>query len=225
MAQREQREQYGYEGPGRDRPYGRNRDYNQDFERDRDEDRESDYDDGRRRYESYGGRDRQTEYMRGYGGDHARGSDWGGDDYGRERGEDSSYGFEGRDQQRRSRGMGGMMGQQQGGTGTEGRYRGMGPKGYARGDDRIREDVCNRLTDDAHLDASEIEVELKDGEVTLTGTVRERQDKRHAEDIVDAASGVKHVQNNLRVKPAAAGSEEDGGDKQTPAMQGRGARK
>ena len=221
-----QREQYGYEG-GRDRPYGRNRDYDQDMDRDRDEDRESDYDDRRRdvgrRYESYGGRDRQTEYMRGYGSDQSRGGEWGGEDYGRERSEDSSYGFpfEGRDQQRRSRGG---MGQQQGGTGMEGPHRGKGPKGYARGDDRIREDVCNRLTDDAHLDASEIEVEVKDGEVTLTGTVRERQDKRRAEDIVEAASGVKHVQNNLRVKPAAAG-EENGGDKQSAAMQARGARK
>lgn len=116
-----------------------------------------------------------------------------------------------------------MMGQQQG-TGMDGPHRGKGPKGYARGDDRIREDVCNRLTDDAHLDASEIEVEVKGGEVTLTGTVRERQDKRHAEDIVDAASGVKHVQNNLRIKPGMAGNEEEG-DKQTPAMQARSARR
>jgi hypothetical protein len=30
----------------------------------------------------------------------------------------------------------------------QGRHRGRGPKGYTRSDDRIREEVCDRLTDD-----------------------------------------------------------------------------
>jgi len=37
------------------------------------------------------------------------------------------------------------------------------------------------------------------GEVTLTGTVTRRQDKRAAEDIVERVSGVKNVENRLRV--------------------------
>src|SRR4029077_3266456 len=36
-----------------------------------------------------------------------------------------------------------------------GRYYGKGPKGYVRSDDRIRDDVCDRLSDDDDVDASE----------------------------------------------------------------------
>lgn len=86
----------------------------------------------------------------------------------------------------------------------QGRHRGVGPKGYSRRDDRVHDDVCDALTEDEHLDASGIEVSVKDGEVTLTGTVGNRQDKRHAEDLADRAAGVKHVQNNLRVRDAAS---------------------
>lgn len=86
--------------------------------------------------------------------------------------------------------------------GYEGQHRGRGPKNYTRSDDRIREDVNDRLSDDSWLDASQIEVQVKDGEVTLSGTVEGRQDKRRAEDVADRVSGVKHVQNNLRVQPS-----------------------
>lgn len=79
------------------------------------------------------------------------------------------------------------------------RHRGRGPKNYTRSDERIAEDVNDRLADDAHIDASDIEVSVSSGEVTLNGTVTERFAKRHAEDIVERVSGVKHVQNNLRV--------------------------
>jgi osmotically-inducible protein OsmY len=82
-------------------------------------------------------------------------------------------------------------------------HSGRGPKGYTRSDDRIREDVNDRLTDDHHLDASDIDVKVSNGEVTLTGNVSARNDKRRAEDIVDHIAGVKHVQNNLRVKDTA----------------------
>jgi len=78
-------------------------------------------------------------------------------------------------------------------------FRGHGPKGYHRSDDRIREDVNDYLTDHPHLDASEIEVKVKDGEVTLSGTVNDRADKRIAEAITESVSGVKNVDNNLRV--------------------------
>jgi len=78
-------------------------------------------------------------------------------------------------------------------------HRGRGPKGYTRSDDRIREDVSDRLSQDPHIDASDIEVSVSGGEVTLSGTVQRRFDKRHAEDLAERVSGVKHVQNNLRV--------------------------
>ena len=77
---------------------------------------------------------------------------------------------------------------------------GKGPKGYQRSDERIREDVCDCLTDDPELDASEIEVKVKAGEVTLSGSVDSRQAKRHAEHLVDCVSGVKDVHNGLSVQ-------------------------
>lgn len=83
--------------------------------------------------------------------------------------------------------------------GRDGTYRGRGPKGYARSDGRIREDVCDLLTDDPHVDASSVEVLVRDGEVTLTGTVDSRDARRHAEDLADRIRGVKHVGNDLRV--------------------------
>ena len=82
-------------------------------------------------------------------------------------------------------------------------YRGLGPKGYTRSDPRISEDVHDQLTEDDHIDASGISVAVQDGEVTLSGMVRDRRAKHHAEVIVEHISGVKHVQNNLRLDPAA----------------------
>lgn len=78
-------------------------------------------------------------------------------------------------------------------------HRGRGPRNYQRSDDRIREDVSERLSDNVRVDASEIEVTVQNREVTLTGTVRDRNEKRWAEDIAEAVSGVTHVQNNLRI--------------------------
>jgi hypothetical protein len=79
-----------------------------------------------------------------------------------------------------------------------GSHRGRGPKGYRRSDERILEDVCDRLADDRHIDASEIEVAVAGGEVTLSGMVDDRGTRRRAEDLVEQVSGVTHVQNNLR---------------------------
>lgn len=78
-------------------------------------------------------------------------------------------------------------------------HRGRGPSGYTRSDERIRDDVNDRLTEDWRVDASHVSVTVDKGEVTLDGTVTSRQAKRRAEDVVDSVSGVKHVQNNLRV--------------------------
>ncbi|MFC0686360.1 BON domain-containing protein [Novosphingobium clariflavum] len=78
-------------------------------------------------------------------------------------------------------------------------HRGRGPSDYTRSDERIREDVNDRLTQDWRVDATSIRVVAKDGEVTLDGTVTTRLDKRRAEDLAEDVSGVKHVQNNLRL--------------------------
>lgn len=91
---------------------------------------------------------------------------------------------------------GGSMGAQ---YQQRGLHRGKGPQGYMRSDDRIKECVCEALTDDEHLDATHIEVVVKNGEVILTGTVEDRYAKRCAEDIAERQSGVRDVQNNLRI--------------------------
>jgi len=86
------------------------------------------------------------------------------------------------------------------GADDTGSHRGRGPKGYRRSDDRIRDDINDRLTDDAWLDASNIDVQVRETEVTLSGTVNSREDKRRAEDIAEGISGVRNVLNNLRVE-------------------------
>jgi osmotically-inducible protein OsmY len=89
-------------------------------------------------------------------------------------------------------------------------HRGRGPKGYRRSDERIRDDVNDRLTDDAWLDASHVEVAVENGDVTLSGTVADRPAKRRAELLAEAVSGVGNVQNNLRVDVARDASREAG---------------
>jgi hypothetical protein len=85
---------------------------------------------------------------------------------------------------------------------SPGGFRGRGPKGYVRPDERIREEVCELLSD-ADVDASEITVKVEDGEVTLEGTVDSRRAKHEAEDVAHRARGVKDCHNRLRVRPAA----------------------
>lgn len=82
----------------------------------------------------------------------------------------------------------------------EGSYRGKGPRNYKRSDERIREDVVDRLTDDAYVDASDIEVTVQGCDVILEGTVINRSEKRRAEDVVESISGVVNVENRLKVR-------------------------
>jgi len=84
-------------------------------------------------------------------------------------------------------------------TGSANDRRGMGPRGYVRSEARIREDVCDFLSDDPLVDATDIEVGVAGTEVTLAGTVETRRERRRAEDCAERVSGVSHVQNNLRV--------------------------
>ncbi|PVE21653.1 hypothetical protein DC522_25455 [Microvirga sp. KLBC 81] len=171
--------------------------------------RSSDWDYGRGSGRDYGGGGSQrqfggNDYSRGfYGADQGYGGrqerDYG--QRGGERGfweragDEVSSWFGDEDAERRRR-----MDEQRGGQ-----HRGRGPKGYTRSDDRIREDVNDRLSDDPFVDASEIEVAVSSCEVTLSGTVDSREAKRRAEDIAEQVSGVRHVQNNLRVQQQTAG--------------------
>ncbi len=76
---------------------------------------------------------------------------------------------------------------------------GKGPKGYKRSDERIKEEISDALYRHPRIDASEIEIDVKDGMVTLRGTVEDRQTKRMAEDLAEDCSGVSNVSNQLMV--------------------------
>jgi hypothetical protein len=78
-------------------------------------------------------------------------------------------------------------------------HRGRGPSNYQRSDERIRELVCEALTEDDRIDPSNVEVSVTSGEVTLSGTVDDRQMKRFAEDVVENVWGVRELQNLIRV--------------------------
>ncbi|HXG39880.1 MAG TPA: BON domain-containing protein [Candidatus Limnocylindrales bacterium] len=81
-----------------------------------------------------------------------------------------------------------------------GRFAGVGPRNWQRSDERIRDDIAERLTDHPDIDASDIEVQVANGVVTLTGTVDDRRMKRLAEDVAESVSGVRDVRNELQVK-------------------------
>jgi hypothetical protein len=81
-----------------------------------------------------------------------------------------------------------------------GRHHGSGPKGWRRSDDSVREDVCEALAYHPSLDASDIEVTVKEGEVTLEGTGRDRPSKRLAETICERCRGVSDVHNRLTIR-------------------------
>lgn len=205
---------------GRREEFGRGREYGRGYDRDQDHERNKRH--GRdygRQYEDQGypdyGRRSGGQYGQPESGERLSRS------YGRQY-EDQGYPEDGR----KSRGM---HGQPEGGRGFEqtyeqgreqsrnwtdegrlqglgfgqGVYSGKGPKGYARSDDRIREDVCDRLTDDPQIDASEIDVKVSHCEVTLAGSVDSREAKRRAEDCAESVSGVRNVQNNIRVQQGA----------------------
>jgi hypothetical protein len=89
-----------------------------------------------------------------------------------------------------------------------GPYAGIGPRNYNRSDETILEEVCERLSQHGQVDASEIEVEIQDGDVILKGSVNDRREKRLAEDIAESVFGIVDVQNHLRTQDRQLGGVE-----------------
>lgn len=141
--------------------------------------------------EDYGGGFSGGDYDRSFGG---RGGGFGGS-----RGAEDVYGasYGGGPAQ-----GGGSFAAHLGGPGLgiperSGPHRGRGPAGWSRSDERVREDVCERLADDRFLDASDLEVEVTDGEVVLKGRARGRRDLQHAAAIAAQTPGVRQVRNEI----------------------------
>ncbi|RIH85529.1 BON domain protein [Calidithermus terrae] len=143
-------------------------------------------------YGGYGNQGGTGGYSGRFGGSHY-GQDWQGGQ--QTWGGQGQGGFSGQ----------GWQGSQGMGQGARGQHYGKGPKGYQRSDERIREEVSDRLMEAWDVDASDIEVQVSGGEVTLTGTVTDRQQKRRAEEIAEMCTGVRDVQNNIRVKQQGQG--------------------
>ncbi len=222
----------------------RSREYQEDYRRDenrRDENRRDDF--NRERGEGYGGSRRADFSQRG---DWGRQGSWGAygnrpgyDDRGRSFFRHDDEGLQhnqlGGMSAGHSSGMwtsgagggygssySGGMGSYSGGfSGEQGRsagsFAGKGPKNWQRSDDRIKEDVNERLTEHEHIDASDIDVQVRSGEVTLTGSVSDRRVKRLVEDLVEGVSGVKEVHNQLRT------SQQQGGEREKEKAQTSGA--
>lgn len=78
------------------------------------------------------------------------------------------------------------------------RVAGRGPKGYRRSDERILDEIVERLMRTG-VDAADVEIKVEHGEVTLTGFVAERREKRNIEEACEDVMGVEEVHNRIRV--------------------------
>lgn len=83
---------------------------------------------------------------------------------------------------------------------SETKHYGKGPKGWSMSDEDLKDYVCEALYRSYDVDASDIEVDVADGVVTLKGEVDNREIKKLAEDVVDSVDGVKDVENRLSFK-------------------------
>jgi osmotically-inducible protein OsmY len=98
----------------------------------------------------------------------------------------------------------GSYGSGSAGSAGFGMHSGKGPKGYTRSDERLKEVICEKLTDDPDIDASEISVDVTGQIVKLTGTVDDRATKYEVEELIERCGGVKDIDNQLRVRSGAS---------------------
>ena len=66
-------------------------------------------------------------------------------------------------------------------------------------DDRIYDAVRQRLANDPDVKGADLDVAVKDGVVTIKGTVNDQRAKDKAEKIVKKVKGVTRVENQLKV--------------------------
>jgi len=105
-----------------------------------------------------------------------------------------------------------------------GSHSGKGPKGYTRSDERLKEIICEKLTDDPEIDASEISIDVTSQVVKLTGTVDDRSVKYEVEELIERCGGVKDIDNQLRVRSGSSQSSQlrSGGSTEAAGTYGSG---
>lgn len=147
----------------------------------------------------------QDPYGREFGnqGRHPGGAGYPSQSYGGQDHQGQSYHSQG------GYGQGGYRGQEQGGYQGQS-YRGRGPKNYTRSDERIREDLSEKLSNHHYIDASDVNVDVKNGVVTLSGSVEQRHLKHEIEDMAENCSGVKDVENRLTVSQRSQSGSKSG---------------
>ncbi len=69
-----------------------------------------------------------------------------------------------------------------------------------RGDEPIRDEVIDALSEIAAVGDGDVEVEVEEGEVTLSGTVPDRKAQLAAEDAARGVSGVTDVESTLEIE-------------------------
>ncbi len=79
-------------------------------------------------------------------------------------------------------------------------YNGVGPLNYQRSDEKIHDDVSDALYSNAEVDASDIEVAVKNGIVILNGAVETRLEKQIAEMTAERLPGVIDVDNHIVIQ-------------------------
>ena len=77
------------------------------------------------------------------------------------------------------------------------------PRGYARSDDSLLDEVCDALSR-SRVDISEVMVRVDNGVVCLDGSVGRRNDKYELEYLAANCPGTVDVQNQLRVAPSSS---------------------
>lgn len=107
---------------------------------------------------------------------------------------------------------------------NRGPHFGKGPKGYKRSDARIHEDVCDAIAHQGHIDATDVEVKVASGIVTLSGTVHERHDKRGLEQLVEHVRGVEDIHNEVRLARNVGGNPRSSEERPTEAKDGKSLR-
>jgi hypothetical protein len=145
----------------------------------------------------------ERDYGRGDFRARGREGGYGGGPMDAQRGDYSDYGeFRGYGAYGEHRGFGGTsgFGDRQGTAVGRPNYAGRGPKNWRRSDERITEEINERLARDPDLDATDVEVRVENGLVTLSGVVEDRGAKRRAEDLAEDAFGVDDVHNELKIR-------------------------
>lgn len=118
--------------------------------------------------------------------------------------DESAVSYEHDERRRRAAGRGGLHGERP----WRERPFPRGPKGYQRSDERIKEDICERLMQSYFIDSSEVSVDVRGAKVMLEGTVPERYMKHAIEDVVDACLGVEDIENRIRVVSGLAATQQ-----------------